>query len=127
MQDTVTVEFSDQFIVRLTVWELRVKDGLAVQRDRIAIAEEFADDHPMMLLLYNWPLLQHATVLVEVSSDNGETWREGILDRDLFLNMPEKSAVVWLEKVITLNPQHGLNWLDELKKSLTAQVQNKTS
>lgn len=102
---------------RYTARPMKIKDGLAVNREREAIAETHKGDDSMMLTLYNLPMLQHSSTL-EMSSD-GTSWQTVNVNEDIYLNLPELMVADWLTEIYGCNPQHGVTELTRLKNLLS--------
>lgn len=102
---------------RYTARPMKIKDGLAVNREREAIAETYKNDSSMMLTLYNLPMLRHSSTL-EISSD-GQNWQIAELNEDLYQNLTEIMVADWLTEIYGCNPQHGVTELTRLKNLLS--------
>jgi hypothetical protein len=110
---------------RVTVRNMRIRDGIALSRDRETIAELHKDDPTLMLSLFNLPLLRHGSTL-EISPD-GTAWQSTILTEEMFLDLNENFAGQWLDLVMAANPMYGFNQIEALKKNLSSLLGNESS
>lgn len=110
---------------RATVRAMKIRDGLAVEKDRQVIADKYDSDPATMLKLFNLPLLAHSSRL-EKSTD-GQTWEVVVLDEDTFFDLTETFVLEWLNLVMTINPQHGFSQVEFLKKKVGELLPNSSS
>lgn len=101
---------------RITVFKMRIGDGIAVNEHRTKLADEYAGNDILLTTLYTYPLLRYSSRYE--AGDTPETVTAIEFTQDEFMALPEELAQLWIAEVLTVNPQHGVTELEHLGKLL---------